>query len=146
MTEIFKNIKAKIGITLSSLLSALGISGGSASAVCQTTCSTTTGVLPLIGVSLSATPFAFIKQYQFYIWWIAFLFFLLLLWLFINKSLRTKTDKALLFINGGLLLIGTPYLRDRLSEFFILVGLGLFIAGFIMLLSALKRFSVKFEG
>ncbi len=138
MIEIFKNIKAKIGITLSSLLSALGISGGSASAVCQTTCSTSSSVLPILGISLSATPFAFIEQYQLYIWWFAAIFLTILFLAYRSGRLHSKADKSLLVINSGLLLMGLPYFRENFALILVWGGLGVVILGLWLLITSKK--------
>lgn len=124
-TTFLAKIKTKVGVTISSFLSTIAAGGGSASAVCQTTCSTSSGILPLLGVSLAATPFAFLAEYQKVIWQIAFVFFLFLLIFYLRRSNSiSRTDTALLLINGGLLTIGIPFFRNfTFSSFFPFIGL-----------------------
>lgn len=142
MVNLFKSIKAKIGVTISSVLSALGAGSSSATAVCQTTCSTGSALPFFLGFTLSATPLAFIEKYQLLLWWISFAVFSILVILFMMKILYSKTDKAFLFLNGGLLLIGFPYFREKLT---LLPWAGLIISffGLYLLLSA-KRIIIKF--
>lgn len=142
MNNLFKNIKTKVGITISSFLSVLGAGGGSASAVCQTTCSTGSALPFFLGFTLSATPLAFIEDYQLTLWWISFIVFGLLALLFILKIIYSKIDRAFLFLNGGLLLIGTPYFREQVT-FLPWIGLFILIYGFYLLLSA-RRIVIKF--
>ena len=140
MTSIFYNIKTKIGLTISSALSALGAGSGTATAVCQTTCSTTSA-LPILGLTLSATPFAFIENYQLPLWWFSFVVFTLLVVLYIKKFIHSKIDRAFLFLNTGLLIIGFPYLRNY-SSLLLLVGIGIILYG-LYLLFFTKRIAIK---
>jgi len=96
---------------VSSALSAIGVSGSSATAVCQTTCSTASGVGPLLGISLAATPFSFLQVYRLPIWWIALTLFIVVLYFYLRARTHTKIDTALLFVNAGLLIIGIPYFK-----------------------------------
>ncbi len=125
MTEFIRDIKTRIGFTISSFLSALGAGGGATSAVCQTTCSTGSALPFFLGLTLSATPFAFIEDYQIPLWWLSFAVFGILTFLFMKKILYSKTDRALLFLNFGFLLIGFPYFRDTLT---MLPWIGLFVS------------------
>lgn len=136
--------KAKISSLISSALSVAGIGSGGAGAVCQTTCSTSPSVLPILGVSLAATPFAFIEDYQLFIWWFASAIFAVLFLFFINKKLNSKTDRAFLFINAGLLVIGFPYLKEEaLRTFLVWIGVLAVFLGVFLLLTA-KKLSVQF--
>lgn len=119
MKEVLISLKGKFASTASSLLSVIGTGSSSAGAVCQTTCSTSSSVLPFLGLSLAATPFAFIQEYQLYIWWFAFLLFALTLWVSLKRPFHSRFEQGLLFVNAGLLTIGLPYLRS--SQVFILV-------------------------
>lgn len=141
MIGFISDIKAKIGVTLSSLLSALGVGGSSASAVCQTTCSTGSALPFFLGFTLSATPLAFIEDYQLPLWWISFIVFCVLLILFIKKILHSRIDRAFLFLNAGLLLIGFPYFSEGLP-FLPWVGLVIVILGIYLFISA-KRFIIQ---
>lgn len=130
ITELISTVKTRLGVIMSSTLSAISASGGSASAVCQTTCSTSSGILPLLGISLAATPLAFMNDYLISIWQIALLFFLLLLIFYLRSKIQTKTDRALLIINAGLLIIGIPYLKETLiGKFSPYIGLGILAIG-----------------
>jgi len=131
---MFHNIKTKLGLTISSGLSALGAGSGTATAVCQTTCSTSSA-LPLLGLTLSATPLAFIADYQLPLWWLSFTVFTVLAILYAKKIFHTKTDRAFLFLNTGLLTIGFPYLRQN-SLLFLLIGTGIVLFGLSALLFA----------
>ena len=112
MKNILLSIRTKLIATASSLLSVVGAGSGSVGAVCQTTCSTSSSVLPFLGLSLAATPFAFIQDYQLYIWWFAFSLFILTLWASSKRNFSSKFEQGLLFVNAGLLAIGLPYLRN----------------------------------
>ncbi len=139
------DIKTKISATASSVLSVLGISGGGASAVCQTTCSTSSAVLPLIGVSLSATPFAFLEEYQLQIWWVAVIFLGLLLFLYFKGISKTRTDRALLFVNAGLLTAGFPYVRElSLMKFLPWIAGAVLVVGLYLFLTA-RTFQIRFK-
>lgn len=143
MIEVIRDLKTKISLTISSFLSALGAGSSTATAVCQTTCSTGSALPFFLGFTLSATPLAFIEDYQLPLWWISFTVFGALAFLFMKKILYSKTDKAFLFLNAGLLLIGFPYFRDKL----ILVpwtGLIILILGLYLLLSA-KRIIIQWR-
>lgn len=144
MKELFISLKGKIASTVSSLLSVIGAGSSSAGAVCQTTCSTSSSVLPFLGLSLAATPFAFIEVYQLYIWWFAFSLFALTLWVSFKRSFASKFEQGLLFINAGLLTIGLPYLRNS-QMFSLIVGLGivLLIVGVFQVVKT-KKFVIKF--
>lgn len=135
MIEFVHDIKARVGITTSSFLAAIGAGGSSATAVCQTTCSTGSALPFFFGLTLSATPIAFIEDYQLPLWWISFAVFTGLAFLFMKKILHSKTDKTLLFLNAGLLLIGFPYFRDTLI-LLPWVGLGIVILGIYLFFSA----------
>ena len=140
MFSIFYNIKAKIGLTISSALSALGAGSSTATAVCQTTCSTTSA-LPILGLTLSATPFAFIENYQLPLWWFSFAVFTLLVILYMKKIIHSRIDRAFLFLNAGLLTIGFPYL-PKFSYLLLWVGLGIILYGLYLLFSA-KRIAIQ---
>lgn len=144
MKDILSSIKSKIASTASSLLSVIGAGSSSAGAVCQTTCSTSSSVLPFLGLSLAATPFAFIQDYQLYIWWFAFSLFVLTLWITLKRNFRSKLEQGLLFINAGLLAIGLPYLRAS-QAFTLIIGLGtiLLIVGIFQAITA-KKFVIQF--
>ena len=109
MGVILSNIKTKLGSIVSSALSAVGVSGSGATAVCQTTCSATSGIGPLLGISLAATPFSFLKVYHLPIWWIALTLFLVVFYFYLRARTHTKMDTVLLLLNAGLLIIGMPY-------------------------------------
>lgn len=138
------SIKSKITSTLSSLLSVIGAGSSSTGAVCQTTCSASSSVLPFLGISLAATPFAFIQDYQLYIWWFAFFLFALTLWVSLKRHLRTRFEHGLIFINAGLLMIGFPYLRSS-KAFILIIGLGilLLVAGIYQAILA-KKYIIQF--
>lgn len=140
MISIFYNIKTKIGLTISSTLSALGAGSSTATAVCQTTCSTSSA-LPILGLTLSATPFAFIENYQLPLWWFSFAVFTLLITLYMKKIIHSKTDKAFLFLNAGLLTIGFPYL-PKFSSLLLLLGIGIILYGLYVLFSV-KRIAIE---
>ncbi len=140
MISIFYDIKTKIGLTISSTLSVLGAGSSTATAVCQTTCSATSA-LPILGLTLSATPLAFIENYQLPLWLVSFAVFTLLVILYMKKIIHSKTDRAFLFLNAGLLTIGFPYLRN-FSSLLLLLGLGIILYGFYVLFSA-KRIAIK---
>lgn len=144
MKELLFSIKGKIASTASSLFSVVGAGSSSAGAVCQTTCSTSSSVLPFLGLSLAATPFAFIQEYQMYIWWFAFSLFSLTLWVSLKRSFRSKLEQGLLFVNAGLLAIGLPYLRNS-QAFVLIVGLGivLLVLGIYQAIRA-KKFVLEF--
>lgn len=137
-------LKTRLSSIVSSLASVLGVGSSGTSAACQTTCSTSSSILPFLGVSLAATPFAFIQTYQLYIWWFAFSLFALTLWVYLKKNPHNKLEQGLLFVNGGLLAIGIPYLRS--SQLFILIiGGGIILLGFgIYHLVTTKKFSIQF--
>lgn len=135
MIGIIRGIKTRIGLTVSSFLSALGAGSSTATAVCQTTCSTGSALPFFLGFTLSATPLAFIGDYQLPLWWISFAVFSVLLVFFVKKVLYSKTDKAFMFLNGGLLLIGFPYFREKLT-LLPWVGLTISIFGLYLLLTA----------
>ncbi len=145
MIKILSDIKTKITAILSSILSVLGIGGGGASVVCQTTCSASSSVLPLIGISLAATPLAFLVDYQPVIWWVAFAFLVLLTWLYVKNTFKSKVDRALIVINAGLIIVGFPYFKE---VFFIKnlpwVGGFIFIFGIILLVTS-KKIILKFK-
>lgn len=140
MISILYNIKTKIGLTISSALSALGAGSSTATAVCQTTCSTTSA-LPILGLTLSATPFAFIENYQLPLWWFSSAVFTLLVILYMKKIIHGKIDKAFLFLNAGLLTIGFPYLRNY-SSLLLLAGIAIILYGLYVLFSA-KFIAIK---
>ncbi len=145
MLKTLSNLKTKITATFSSFLSVLGISGGSTSAVCQTTCSTSSAVLPMVGVSLSATPLAFLEDYQIIIWWVAFAFLAVLFFLYLKGISNSKTDRALLIVNAGLLTTGFPFLKE-ISAAKMFPWIGLLILGLgIYLLTTARKFAIKFE-
>ncbi|MDP3882927.1 MAG: hypothetical protein Q8Q48_02640 [Candidatus Staskawiczbacteria bacterium] len=136
---MLSSFKAKISSIIASSLSVLGIGGNGVSAVCQATCVAPSSVLPIIGVSLAATPLAFIGKYQIYIWWIAVVFLIILLW--VNKSgqARSKNDKFLVAINFGLIVMGFPYFRGQVGTFFLWAGLSIAIFFlFVMILVNLQ--------
>lgn len=139
MKNILSSIKGKITSTLSSLLSVIGAGSSSAGAVCQTTCSTSSSVLPFLGLSLAATPFAFIEKYQLYIWWFAFSLFTLTLLVSFKRGSVSKFEKGLLFVNAGLLSVGFPYLHSSEASVFVIVGgIVLFVLGVYYILTARK--------
>lgn len=140
MDGFIHNIKTKIGLTIGSTLSALGAGSGAATTVCQTTCSTTSA-LPILGLTLSATPLAFIENYQLPLWWFSFAVFTLLVILYMKKIIHGKIDKAFLFLNAGLLTIGFPYL-PKFSSFLFWVGVSIIVYGLYLLFSA-KRIAIK---
>lgn len=142
--KIFSDTKAKIGSLLSSLASTLGIGSGGTSVVCQSTCSASSSILPFFGVSLAATPFAFIARYQTPIWWLALALFILTLWFYLQKKSPTKFELGLLFINSGLLTIGVPYFRT-LQAFSIITWTGIIflVVGVYHLVTA-KKFLIQF--
>ena len=140
MTSIFFNIKTKIGLTIGSTLSALGAGSSTATAVCQTTCSTASA-LPILGLTLSATPLAFIENYQFPLWWFSFTVFTFLVILYMKKIIHSKIDKSFLFLNAGLLIIGFPYLRIY-SSLLLLLGVSIILYGLYLLFSV-KRITIK---
>lgn len=144
MNDILSSLKAKLVTTGGSLLSTLGAGSGSVGAVCQTTCSTSSSVLPILGLSLAATPFAFIQDYQLYIWWFAFSLFALTLWVSLKRHSRSRLERGLSFINAGLLAIGLPYLRGS-QVFIVIVGLGtiLLLAGIYQAITA-RRLVIQF--
>ena len=145
MLKLLNDAKTKLGATISSFLSAIGISGSTANAVCQTTCSTSTSVLPILGVSLSATPLAFLVEYHVYIWWFAALFLIVLVWLYGESPAKSKTDRALLLINAGLLTIGFPYFRSTvLSGILTLSGILMLLGGAVLLVTA-KKIVIAYE-
>lgn len=132
--------KVKIGSLISSLLSAIGAGGGTVSTVCQTACSATLPIIPFLGIALSSTPLAFIGKYQVFIWLIAFSFFLILLWNHLVNHKSLKLDKALLFINGGLLVIGFPFFKhSAISSTFPWIGLSSVIIGLFFLTMVLLK-------
>ncbi len=142
--EVAIGLKTKISSIISSFLSVLGISGSGAQAVCQTTCSAGSSILPLIGISLSATPFAFLEEYQLVIWWVAAAFFSVLLYLYLIHKIHTKLDLSLLWVNGGLLTIGFPYFRNtQILQVFLWGGLGLVIVGLWLMLTY-KKIVIQF--
>lgn len=126
MKEVLISLKGKLTSTVSSLLSVIGAGSSSAGAVCQTTCSTSSSVLPFLGLSLAATPFAFIQDYQLYIWWFAFSLFTLTLWISLKSHFRSRFEQGLLYVNAGLLAIGLPYLRSS-QAFVLIIGLGVIL-------------------
>lgn len=144
MNNIVSKIKTRIASIVSSLASVLGVGSSSTSVVCQTTCSTSSSILPFLGLSLAATPFAFIQQYQLYIWWFAFSLFVLTLWVSLKRTSRSRFEQGLLFVNAGLLAIGLPYLRN-LQAFVLIVGLGiaLLVFGIYQSIRA-KKFIIEF--
>lgn len=115
MITFIHGIKTRIGLMIGSFLSALGAGSSTATAVCQTTCSTGSALPFFLGFTLSATPLAFIEDFQMPLWWISFTVFGVLAFLFMKKIIFSKTDKAFLLLNAGLLLIGFPYFRDKLT-------------------------------
>ncbi|MCL5797380.1 MAG: hypothetical protein M1366_01075 [Patescibacteria group bacterium] len=142
--KLLSDAKARVGSIISSLASVLGVGSSSTSVVCQTTCSTSSSVLPFLGLSLAATPFAFIQDYQLYIWWFAFFLFILTLWVSLKRNFRSRLEQGLLLINAGLLVIGLPYLRA--SQAFILIiilGISLLIVGIYQAITA-KKFVIQF--
>ncbi len=140
--RVISKIRSKIAITISSLLSAISAGGSGASAVCQTTCSTTSGILPFVGLSFSATPFAFIEDYQKQIWQIAAVFLLVLFILYARNKAHPSLDRAFLHINLGLLLVGFPYLKEQfLIKLFPVAGIILVILGVIL---TIKIKNIKF--
>lgn len=142
--NILSDTKTKIGSILSSIASTLGLSSSGTSVVCQSTCSASSGILPFLGVSLAATPFTFISQYQTPIWWLALSLFILTFWLYRKKKLPTKFELGLLFINGGLLSIGAPYFRTLQAFSFVTwSGIILLVIGVYRLITA-KKFLIKF--
>lgn len=140
MISIIYNIKTKIGLTISSALSALGAGSSTATAVCQTTCSTGSA-LPILGLTLSATPLAFIENYQLPLWWFSSVVFTLLVTLYLKRIIHSKIDKAFLFLNAGLLIIGFPYL-PKFSSLLFLLGGSIILYGLYLLFSA-KRIAIK---
>ncbi|MBI4038719.1 hypothetical protein HY384_02055 [Candidatus Daviesbacteria bacterium] len=142
--SLLSGTKTRIGSLVSSLTSVLGIGSSSTSVVCQTTCSTSSSVLPFLGLSLAATPFAFIQDYQLYIWWLAFSLFVLTLWVSSKRNFSSKFEQGLLFVNAGLLAIGLPYLRNS-QAFVLIVGLGivLLVLGIFQAIRA-KKFVLEF--
>lgn len=142
--KLLSDTKARIGSIISSLTSVLGVGSSSTSVVCQTTCSTSSSVLPFLGLSLAATPFAFIQNYQLYIWWLALSLFILTLWVSLKRRYRSKLEQGLLFVNAGLLAIGLPYLRMS-QAFTLIIGLGtvLLMVGLFQVITA-KKFVIQF--
>lgn len=140
---LVSDTKTRIGSLISSLASILGV-GSSASVACQTTCSTSSSVLPFLGLSLAATPFAFIEVYQIYIWWFAFSLFILTFWVSIKRNSRSRFEQGLLFVNAGLLVIGLPYLRSS-QAFVLFVGLGiiLLVVGIYQAITS-RKFVIQF--
>lgn len=135
MIAFIRNVKTRIGVTISSFLSALGAGSSATTAMCQTTCSAGSALPFFLGFTLSATPLAFIEDYQLPLWWISFAVFGVLAFFFLKKILYSKTDKAFLFLNGGLLLIGFPFFRDKFT-FVPWAGLVVVIFGLYLLISA----------
>lgn len=145
MLKLLNDAKTKLGATISSFLSAIGISGSTANAVCQTTCSTSTSFPPILGVSLSATPLVFLVEYHVYIWWFAALFLIVLVWIYRESPAKSKTDRALLLINTGLLTIGFPYFRSTvLSGILTLSGILMLLGGAVLLVTA-KKIVIAYE-
>ncbi len=129
-----RGIKTKIGSLIGSFLSALGVGGSSVSTVCQTTCSVAPAVSPFFAVILSTTPLVFVGKYQVLIWWIALLFYFLLFVSFFLNNQGLKSDQAFLLINGGLLIIGFPYLRNEMPpNSFLWIGLIISLIGTYLL-------------
>ncbi len=141
MFSIFYNIKAKIGLTISSALSALGAGSSTATAVCQTTCSAGSALPFILGFTLSATTLTFIENYQLHLWLVSSVIFTLLVILYLKRIIHSKTDKAFLFLNAGLLIIGFPYLRNFSSLLF-WTGIGIILYGFCLLF-CVKRIAIK---
>lgn len=143
MNKFIRDIKTRIAVIVSSFLSVLGAGSGSATAVCQTTCASGSAIPFFLGFTLSATPLAFIEDYQIPLWWISLTMFAALFILYMQKLLYSKNDKAFLFLNAGLLIIGFPYFKDRLTLtpwiglLFIIFGLYIFIAS--------KRFVIQWS-
>lgn len=142
--SFLSNTKTRIGSIVSSLTSVLGVGSSSTSVVCQTTCSTSSSVLPFLGLSLAATPFAFILEYQLYIWWFAFSLFALTLWVSLKRNFHSRLEQGLLFVNAGLLVIGLPYMRNS-QAFVFIIGLGIILLGLgIYQAVRTKKFVVEF--
>ncbi len=145
MLKKISDVKTKFAATFSSFLSALGIGGGTGTAVCQTTCSTSSAVLPIFGISLSATPLAFLEDYRIFIWWVAFSFLILLIFFYVKGISKSPADRAFLVINTGLLTIGFPYFKYFFPvKVFFWVGLVIFGTGIFLLLKS-KNYVIKFE-
>ncbi len=135
MSSIFNNIRAKIGLIVTSVLSALGAGGSATTAVCQTACSTGSTLPFFLGFTLSATPLAFIEDYQRPLWWVSFVIFGALAILFMKKTVHAKTDRPFLFLNAGLLMIGFPYFRNELIVMY-WIGLAVTIFGLYQLITS----------
>ncbi len=139
-------LRIKISTFMSSFLSIFGLAGTTGSTVCQTTCVATSGVIPLIGVSLAATPLVLLWRYHEAIWIIGlFIFFLAFLNYMLVKKNSGFTDNLLLFINLGILLVAFPFFKGKFfSEtislagiIFIFIGL---MAGLVYIVNG-KKFS-----
>src|SRR3990167_1047732 len=112
LVNFISKTKARVGTTISALLSALGVGGSATSTICQTTCTLSGGTAPLLGASLLAfAPLAFLAIHQIIIWWIAFGFLLILSMSYLRGKKRSKVDLVLILINSGLLGYSLPYFK-----------------------------------
>ena len=107
--NFISRVKIKIGTTVSAILSAVGLSGTTTSTLCQTTCTVSNSVVPLLGTSLLAfAPFAFLFRHQLVVWWVTFVFVSILTINYLRNKVKSKIDLILILINFGLLGFSMP--------------------------------------
>ena len=137
-------LKIKASSFLSSILSAIGLTGGTTSAVCQTTCVATSGIGLFVGASLATTPLAFLGKYHRVFWSIGMLLFVMTITYALVKKQIPSIERILLFFNAGILLISFPFFPfTRLSHILFLCGIGILAytlyEGIILVITSLRK-------
>lgn len=136
--------KIKASSFLSSILSAIGLTGGTTSAVCQTTCVATSGIGLLAGASLATTPLAFLGKYHRVFWLIGMLLFVMTITYALVKEHISSIESILFFFNAGILLISFPFFPFTiLSRILFLCGIGILAytlyKGIIIAITSLRK-------
>lgn len=147
--SFISRIKTKIGATISATLSAVGASGTTTSTICQTTCTVSSGIVPLLGTSLLAVaPLAFLFRHQIIIWWITFIFVMILTVVYVKSKLRSKIDLILILVNSMLLGFSMPYFKENQSRIFIagvvleIIVIVIFILPNLNLIKRTKKYKI----
>ncbi len=103
--------------------------------ICHTICMSLIALLAVIGITITGMPLLFLTKISLPFWILAVILFSVLLTLKI-RSMDCITNNSLTF-NGGLLIIGTPFLQQYYSIFLITGGVLVAYSLFIFLANKL---------